>query len=896
LVIKTVIRKIVFATVYLLFFLSISAQERSIKGVVSDSIENPIPWANVVAIPQDKSDGPKFAVTDDKGRYQLFLSKKISYEISVTFLGYQKFIFLLSPDNPIQNINIKLQTANNMLGEVLIIEQPVTKHHDTLSYNVEAFKTGDERKLKDIIEKLPGIEMDKRGQITVQGKKVTKLTVDGKDFFGGGTKLAVDNIPADAVMGIDFVDKYQSVGFMKDFDESEELAMNIKLKKEKKKFAFGSIDAGSDVNDKYVGHANLFYYSPKTNVNFIGDINNAGQQFFTYSNVRDFEGGYGSMFREGIFGKELFNGDLYNLTQNQHFTNRDNKFGACNLSSQLSNKLKFSCYVIGSITSIGDQSISDKNYLLNELSYDEKCSSKGITNNNFGISKFVFDYSPSDMESFYFQTKVKYSEDRSIKNIVSDIENIRSNFDQNSKNKVSSIVQNIEWNKKISRDRAISAGISYNYNDKSPEQNWISDTLLLQGLIPLVTDSIYRVNQQKRITSHKLNIVVKHYWNVTNLSQFNIWLGNYYVNDAYQSNEKQLLSDGSAFDFNQAGFGNNMKLIFNDFFISLNYKVKRGIATMNLGFNNHYFLWEIEQGLKTSRQKISVLPDFSLKFNFTSTMDLNLAYQIKSQFPQTPNLSKNYTLQDYYTVQKGNPGLENELYHNATLYYSNFSMFRKLMMYVHFTFMKKISGLTYQTKIENQKYYTYPVLISNPETSWSFGSNISKGIGKFRLVLGANMNLSDYLQDINDNLLKYRSISQIIFTEIRTNYKKWPNISLGYQFGQSTIKSNDTKNAMFTGTPSFSVKYDFLKGMILNVSYRIEYNRNQNTGQTNRFDMANASIYYQHKKSPWGFEVSTTNLFDKKTMVRCSVSDYLSVIDKTFIFPRIFLFTISYNL
>ncbi len=894
--IKTVITKIFFTTALSLFFLSTWAQERSISGIVTDSLQNPLPWANVIAIPKDKSEGMKFAITDEKGRYKLLLSKKTVYEISVTFLGYEKFSYQILPDNPIQNVTIKLKPSNNLLGEVVIMEQPVTKNHDTLSYNVEAFKTGDERKLKDIVEKLPGIEMDKNGQITVQGKKVTKLTVDGRDFFGSGTKMAVDNIPADAVKGIDFVDKYQSVGFLRDFDESEELAMNIKLKKDKKKFAFGSVEAGSDFEDKYLGHANLFYYSPKTNINFIGDANNAGQQFFTYSNALDFNGGYGSMMRDGIFGNSVYDSDLYSLIESKDYTSRENLFGALNLNSQLSNKLKFSVYAIGSGTKSGSERLTDKEYFLGESGYKELYSTNGNTESKFGNSKVVFDYTPSDMESFYFMTKVKYSEDISYKKDISDIDDISSEFKQNSDNAAVALTQNIEWHKKLSKDRALSAGISYNYNNKSPRQQWISESPLLQGLVPLVADSIYRINQLNGGISNRLNLIAKHYWNITNLSQINISVGNYYVNDTYSTSENQQLSDGSTVDFSQSGFGNQMSLFFNDLFISTHYKFKKGVSIVNAGVYTHYFLWDIEQGSKTAKQKIAFLPDVSLKFKFTSTMDLNLDYQIKSQFPQSQNLTENYSLQNYYSVMKGNPTLENELYHTASVYYSLFSMFRKLMLYIRFDFNKKISGILYQTKIEEQKHYNFPVLLNNPETSYSFSSSVSKGVRKFRFVINLNVRLSDYLQEINGNMASYRSINQMYMPEIRTNYKKWPNISVGYQIGQSQLISAEGKNAMITGKPTFSFKYDFLKGMILNANYFIEHNKDQTTGQTNRFDMANVSIYYQHKKSPWGFEVSATNLFDSKARISYSVSDYLSEINKNYIMPRIFLVTISYNL
>ena len=92
---------------------------------------------------------------------------------------------------------------------------PVTVKGDTTTFKTEKFITGEERKLKNVLKKLPGVEVDKKGNVTVQGKKVTKMLVDNKKFFGGNSKLAVENIPANAVGDIEVIDNYNEVAFLK---------------------------------------------------------------------------------------------------------------------------------------------------------------------------------------------------------------------------------------------------------------------------------------------------------------------------------------------------------------------------------------------------------------------------------------------------------------------------------------------------------------------------------------------------------------------------------------------------------------------------------------------------------------------------------------------------------
>lgn len=176
---------VIFFTLF--FSLLSSAQTVVFKGIVKDSLQNSLSFANVIAKPQITTENMRFAISDEEGKYRLELKKNNSYTISVSYLGYETTTFNITPaENTTKHIVLK--EAKNQLDEV-VIELPVTVKQDTIIYNTDKFVDGSERKLKNVLKKLPGVEVDKNGGVTVQGKKVTKLLVDGKKFFGGGTKL-----------------------------------------------------------------------------------------------------------------------------------------------------------------------------------------------------------------------------------------------------------------------------------------------------------------------------------------------------------------------------------------------------------------------------------------------------------------------------------------------------------------------------------------------------------------------------------------------------------------------------------------------------------------------------------------------------------------------------------
>jgi hypothetical protein len=278
----------------LIFTTAIFSQKVTLTGFVKDSLQNPLPYANVISKPKDVSKNLQFAISDNEGYYKLILTEGDSITISISYLGYKPIDYKFVALKDTKKYFI-LQQSSEQLDEV-IIEMPVTVRGDTTIYKTSTFIDGSERKLKNVLKKLPGVEVDKNGTVTVQGKKVTKMLVDGKKFFGGNSKLAVENIPADAVGNVEVIDNYNEVSFLKGLSDSDEMAMNIQLKEDKKHFVFGDVDLGKGNDDFYKTSANLFYYSPKTNVNFIGNINNIGEKTFTFRDYMSFSGGVNAVF------------------------------------------------------------------------------------------------------------------------------------------------------------------------------------------------------------------------------------------------------------------------------------------------------------------------------------------------------------------------------------------------------------------------------------------------------------------------------------------------------------------------------------------------------------------------------------------------------------------------
>jgi len=259
-----------------------NAQQTIVEGVLKDSTGNPVEFATVMAFNKSDNSTESYALTDSDGRFKLILVDSKEYIIKYRHLGFETKEQEITARGTSMKLNPVINESGILLDAVEVVHDfPITIHGDTVTYKADAFSNGKERKLGNLLEKLPGFEVSPEGEIKVHGKMVSKVLIDGKEFFDGDSKMATKNIPADVVDKLDLIRDYNKVGPMQGLGNTENLALNIQLKDGGKSMLFGDIEAGVGPESKYFAHPNVFYYSKKTSINFIGDLNNIGKQAFT---------------------------------------------------------------------------------------------------------------------------------------------------------------------------------------------------------------------------------------------------------------------------------------------------------------------------------------------------------------------------------------------------------------------------------------------------------------------------------------------------------------------------------------------------------------------------------------------------------------------------------------
>jgi len=877
---------------FLCVFFSIYAfsQTIEIKGVVKDSLQNSLAYANVIAKPADISKNLQFAITDDEGLYKLELTKNDSYTISVSYMGFKTVNFKFTATENSQK-NIVLKDAPNQLQEV-IIEMPVTVKEDTITYNTSKFVTGEERKLKQVLKKLPGVEVDKNGSVTVQGKKITKMLVEGKKFFGGGSKLAVENIPANAIDKIQVLDNYSEIAFLKNVSDTDEMAMNILLKKDKKQFAFGDIEVGKGNQDFYRTHSNLFYYSPKTNVNFIGNINNTGEKTFTFKEYMNFQGGVSAILKGDGSIYNVSASDFASFIETQDLVNSTNKFGALNITKVVNSKLDISGYAIFSHSKNETLVESINQY----AAFTEEKEHTSNTRNILGIGKFNMEYAPTSNEQWYFRTQFKKTDNLKSNGIISAINETNNVINEVDNSIATYINQNIEWHKKGSNKHTFSFATDVTFDKNNPTTLWQTNQQILQGLIPIETTENYVLNQLKETENTTINTIFKHYWVVNNFNHIYTTLGNKYSYESFYTDDSQELEEGIINNFSSAGFGNDLNYKLNDFFVGVHYKFKTGIFEFKQGAFIHNYKWKLQQETNLSKHKTVVLPDFSAKIQFSNSKKIRLNYQLKSAFSDASKFANRFYLQSYNSVYKGNEQIENELYHSARAYYSRFSLYRGLMLFGSVNYTKKVKGIQNAIQFEGINQFISPILVNNPEERWNFNLSVSKKIKQLKYSLKTTVSTSTYLQNINEDFVTNKSNNYSYTLSAKTLFDKFPTIEAGFEQSIGNYTSSNQTSKFITNKPFVTIDYDFLKGFVFSFEFESYQYQNKSFNENNTYQVANSTLSYKKEDSAWSFKIDAQNLFNVTYKQQNSFSSYIISDTKTYILPRIVMFSVGYNL
>ena len=405
----------------------------------------------------------KGVTTDEDGYFWLTGVGKGNYIVSISYIGYK---------NAYKNVSVAKDSRNKKLGNIALepsgialketvvmgVKTEITVKEDTVEYNADSYKTQPNAVVEDLLKRLPGVEVDSDGKITANGKEVTKILVDGKEFFAEDTKVGTKNLPVNIIDKVQVVDRKSDLARLTGVDDGEdETVINLSVKKGMNNGWFGNVSAGYGTDDRYEASFMINRFSDGNQYTILGGANNTNNMGFTN----------GAASRFSRFGGN--NG--INTTQNIGFN--------FNVGTKDSEKFRAGGHVMYSHSDQNSRNRNDKQYLFSDstsysnsrtYSRDKSHNLNGSFRIKWDADSFnTFEFRPSF--SLNFNNSSKIDSTRTLDGHMRNV-NYSYNNDQSKGNSYEFGGQ-LVYNHKVKSHpgRSFSVQLRYNFSDVTEDGN-----------------------------------------------------------------------------------------------------------------------------------------------------------------------------------------------------------------------------------------------------------------------------------------------------------------------------------------------------------------------------------------------------------------------------------------
>ena len=888
---------------FLLFVSTLSfSQTIKLDGLVQDQNNAALEMANVMAVNQATKAMDAYAITNAKGKFSLNLKPNVTYVIKLSYLGMANKEVTVTTQNQNINQNFTMESGGIELKDVEIVrEMPVSIHGDTIAYNADSFKTGTEKKLEDVLKKLPGVEVNADGEVEVEGKKVSKLMVEGKDFFDGDTKLGVKNIPADAIDKIQVLRNYSEIGALKNLENNQDnVAMNIKLKKGKKNFWFGDATAGIGVGEqdsRYIINPKIFYYSPKYSINIITNFNTIGELPLTIQDYFKLTGGFRNLSQKGGSSFNLSSNDIgISLLRNDRAKNIDTRFGATNFSYNPTKSWSLSGFGIFSSSLVDLE--TKTNTTITSSNTQQATDELAHQKTNYGLVKLSSSYKPNDKIQFDYDILAKLTQQDEDNNLFSSVLSNNVNTSQSiitqKKQNPNSINQNLSLYYTADAKNVFAIELQHLYQQQNPFYNANLQTIPFTFSGYDTTQSRNDLEQDRFVKTNKIDFKLDYYYMLTPKSNLNFTLGNTFSNQNFNSNMYQILDNSSVVNLDDAQNTNQVKYNFNDVFLGLHYKMLLGKFTLTPGVSFHSYNTDNEQlGTQYNQKFYKVLPDFFALYQIKKAETLNYNFSLTNDFTDINQLAQGYVLSNYSSLFSGNRLLENATSQVHSLRYFKYNMFNFENIFANATYTKKIDAVKTSANFSGINQTSTPYNSNLADETFSGMGTYGRSFLKFyKASASLNLNWSKFNNIQNNTPSSTESFTQSYTLKASTSYKKLPNIEMGYTY----LVNKYSGSTFYTNQPFVNIDYYFLKSFSFVTEYEYYHYYNSNKSVDNHYDFLSASLIYQKKDSKWEYKVGATNLLNTKSLNDNSFNQFSITNSQYFVQPRYIIFSLKYNL
>ncbi len=847
---KTTILTIFFVASY--FFSS--AQTASVKGVTTDTSSKQNLSNTVISLLHSKdSILYKFTRSDAKGNFELKNLKAGDYVLLITYPAYADYVDHVNlTDTTSLNLKVPMTLKAHLLKEVIVRQtiSAIKIKGDTTEFAADSFKVQPDASVEDLLKKLPGIQVDKNGQITAQGEKVQKVLVDGEEFFGDDPTLVTQNLRADMVDKVQVYDKKSDQATFTGIDDGEkQKTINLKLKDNKKNGYFGKINAGAGTDGYHDTQAMLNIFKNKQKLAGYGIISNTGTSSLNWQDRdnygeswlsgADYDETNGYFFIEGN-DDELdswdgrYNGKGFPLVQTGglHYNNKwdDDK------QSLNGNYKILQLHVNGGDTTNAQYILPDTLYYNNS---SQRFNNRILRNRANGNYEYQFD-STSSIKiiadggmDHKITNGLYYTEALAIdSSLVNQGDRRISTIGDNR-----SVNSNILWRKKLKKKgRTISINLKENFSsNESTGYLYANNNFYTDGASQKQITDQYKTNHTETVSFDskitytepltKVSSLVFNYGVIVNNSNSERNSFNKSVNGKYTDLDS-IYSNDYVFNVftHRAGMSYNL----------FQKKIKFNFGS-NVGFTN-FNQKDMHADSSISRNFVNWYPQANFSYMFSQQRRLSLRYNGSTQQPTIQQIQPVRTNDDPLNIAIGNPDLKPAFRSNVSLFFSDYKVLteRGIWTNVNYNFTENsISSKDYVDSLGRRVYQSV-----NLNGNRSFNSYIGYHfkIKKINTWMGFNgdFNNTRYVNIVNNVLNVTKSGNYRFGFDINKEKEKKYSVNLSpsatYTNSTSSIQK-DVKTKYWTF--DINTNFDIFLPLKFQIHSNCEFNFRQ---KTNVFD------------------------------------------------------------
>ncbi|WP_353147347.1 carboxypeptidase-like regulatory domain-containing protein [Flavobacterium sp.] len=854
----------------LLLSFSFSYAQSLIKGEVKDLNNESIRSASII-LKDNTGKIITYTYTDEFGKYKLNTEKTGQFVLTASSLGFEQKSVDVTIENNNENktLDYILTPKVTEIKEIIIeSKRPFTIKNDSIFFNADYYKQGNEQTVEDLLKKIPGLNIDANGTIKVGNQEIEKVMIDGDDMFEKGYKILTKNMPVQPIDQVQLLQNYSNNKHLKGIENSNKVALNLTLKEDAKRVWFGNINAGYGLvsENRYELRGNLMNFGKKNKYYFLTNLNNIGV---------DATGDINHLIRPYRFDEPASIGDdqTANTLLGLGFDTPNLKQKRVNLNNAemlslnsiftLSNKVKLKTLGFLNTDEVDFFRNSFQSFSVGNTTFTNTEDFVGRKTQLIGFGKVDLTYDISKNKTFEYTGKFNKTNEKNRSDLL--FNNDLLNERLNANNQL--IDQKIVYTNKFKEKKVFLLSGRY-INEKTP-QNYSVNQFIFSDLFS------ENANNTKQFSENKMQFagVEAHLLDkMKNGDLLELKMGNQLRID--NLNTRFQLLDNQTSLSSPNGYQNNLIYTTNDLYLSAKYRFKLGKFTLLTQSDAHQLINQLENfNVKSNQNPFFIIPKIGLDWKINEKNKILTSYSLNTINAGVLDVYSGFVQTGFRSFSKGLEAFNQLNSSSAILNYTYGSWGDKFFANTFIFYTKNNDFFSTNSNITQNYSQDRKIIIKDRESL-----TISSSIDRFFKPIKSNLkfNLGTTITNFknivnNSDLREVKNLNADYGFEMRSGFRGFFNYHIGskwtYNQVETTIKNNFTNNMTF-------LDMSFMFSNTFNIQMQSErYYFGNLDKSNNQYYFLDIEARYAVKENKLTFFLSGNNLLNVETFRNYSISD-----------------------